>query len=91
MIIPLFDYGDIFYNHSCKRDLVKRLQSLQNYAIRTISKMPARTNTSLEEKELGILPLEKRRKLHTVQLAFHLANDEQNLIKQTTTRATNSL
>lgn len=79
MIIPLYDYGDVFFNYSCKKDLVKRLQSLQNYAIRTINKMPSRTNTSLDEKELGLLPLEKRRWLHSIQLAFYLASDEGNL------------
>lgn len=79
MIVPLYDYGDTFYNLSCKKDLLRRLQSLQNYAIRTISRMPPRTNTSIEEKNLELLSLDQRRKLHSVQLAFYLGNINSNL------------
>lgn len=82
MIVPLFDYGDIFFNHSCKKDLIKRLQSLQNHAIRTINRLPTRTNTSKDEIELNLLPLEKRRWLHSVQMAFYLASNGENLLQQ---------
>lgn len=41
--------------------------------------MPSRTNTASAETELGLLPLERRRWLHSIQLAYHLANAEGNL------------
>lgn len=41
--------------------------------------MPPRTNTNDEEKNLNLLPPDKRRWLHSIQLAFYLANDAGNL------------
>lgn len=80
MIVPLFDYGDVFFDQSCKKELTKRLQSLQNYAIRIINQLPPRTITTNDEKELNLLPLEKRRWLHNIQLAFYLASNDENLL-----------
>lgn len=82
MIVPLYDYGDVFFNYSCKKDLIRRLQSLQNHAIRTINRLPTRTNTAKDEIELCIMPLEKRRWLHSLQLAYYLANNKENLLHQ---------
>lgn len=82
MIVPLYDYGDVFFSNSCKKDLLKKLQTLQNYAVRTINRMPTRTNTTIAEAELGLMPLEKRRWLHSLQLAYYLANDVNNIQHQ---------
>lgn len=76
MIIPIFDYGDVFFSHSANKVLLNKLQTLQNSAIRIISKLPSRINTDSEEESLGLLRLEKRRLLHSIQLGAVLAQDE---------------
>lgn len=85
MIVPIFDNGDVFYGFSCNKDLINRLQSLQNYAIRTICLLQPRTNTDEKEKEMGLLPLERRWWLHSMQLAHYLASNEDNLSTNTRT------
>lgn len=68
MILPIFDYGDIFFSHSANKVLLNKLQTLQNSAIRIICKLDKRSNTETDEKDLGLLRLEKRRLLHCIQL-----------------------
>lgn len=79
MILPIFDYGDIFYTHSANKALFNKLQTLQNSAIRTICKLDKRSNTETDEADLGLLRLDKRRLLHCIQLGAILAQDPDNL------------
>lgn len=78
MILPVLDYGDIFFHHCANKILITKLQTLQNSAIRTISKMPKRTNTNEEEENLGLLSLNKRRTLHCIEFALILSLEKEN-------------
>lgn len=60
MIVPICYYGDSFYNFGGTKSLVCKLQTLQNSAIRTICRLPKRTNTIEHESKLGLLRLERR-------------------------------
>lgn len=77
MILPILDYGDIFF-HNKRGKLLKKLQVLQNSCIRIISKLPRLTNTTEEEVKLGLLPLKMRRSLHILQFAHNIAIIEQD-------------
>lgn len=79
MILPVFDYGDIFFNNSANKNLLNKLQILQNSAIRIISKLPKRSNTEVEESDLGLLKLSKRRFLHCIQIGASLSQDPKQL------------
>lgn len=91
MILPVFDYGDVFYNHSTNKLLLKKLQTIQNSAIRIISKLPKRTNTDSEETDLGLLNLVNRRLLHCIQIGASLSQNPNQLyncaVRNTRTRA----
>lgn len=75
MILPLFDYGDIFFCHSANKVLLNKLQTLQNSAVRIICKLEKRSNTESDEKNLGLLRLEKRRLLHCIQIGATFTQD----------------
>lgn len=79
MVLPIFDYGDVFYNKSANKVLLDKLQTLQNSAIRIISKLKNRTNTNSEELELGLLHLDKRRLLHCIHAGAIIAKDTNQL------------
>lgn len=79
MILPVFDYGDVFFNFSVNKTLINKLQVLQNSAIRIICKLPKRTNTEQDELNLKLLPLTKRRLLHSIQLAATYTFNPENL------------
>lgn len=89
MILPVFDYGDLFYTYASKT-LLSKLQVLQNKAIRNILRLKARTNVSEHEKALGLLPLQNRRKLHTLQFAYTLSFNEHLLDMNRSTQRTRS-
>lgn len=67
MIMPLLDVGDIFYN-STKKALLKKLDVLQNRALRVIYRLPPRSDMSQVEMKMNILPLHQRRLLHLLQI-----------------------
>lgn len=83
MILPVLDYGDVFYSHAVHKHLIDKLQVLQNAAVRIICKLPKRTNTMQDEAELNLLPLMKRRLLHSTQLVAIYANTSSNLAETT--------
>lgn len=93
MVLPLFDYGDIFFHHAGNRCLVNRLQTLQNSAIRMICKLPKRSSVTNEHISLKLLTLEERRNLHSIQFAYFLStfhwNIQQNPGISVLTRALN--
>lgn len=65
MILPIMDYGDIFY-HNKNSSLLNKSRLYKMFkCIRIISRLPRLTNTSEEEHKLG-LPL---RSLHILQFA----------------------
>lgn len=81
MILPVMDYGDIFY-HNKNAKLLNKLHIIQNRSIRIISKLPRLTNTDNEMQKLDLLPLTTRRALHTLQFAFDLVKNQPHLIDQ---------
>ena len=72
MILPLIDYSDIVYATGNAGNL-KKLNTLQNKAIRIIGKMRKRTNTDEKRNKLKILELKKRRLIHSLQYAYKLS------------------
>lgn len=72
MILPVFDYGDMFYTYASKA-LLNKLQVLQNKAIRIIYKLKSRTNVTEYENSISLLPLAHRRQLHVLQFAYSLS------------------
>lgn len=79
MVLPIYDYGDLFYHNPCPKLLLNRLQTLQNGAIRLICKLPKRANVEFEHDNLNLLPLTERRNLHGLQFAFHLSQNSNEL------------
>lgn len=55
IILPVMDYGDLFYHHQNAK-LVKKLLTIQNRCVRIIARLPTLTNTEEEEKKLNLLP-----------------------------------
>lgn len=68
MILPIIDYGDVFYL-SASSQLLNRLRVLLNKAMRIVAKTGGRENTDAIAKRLNIQPLEDRRLCHLLQLA----------------------
>lgn len=70
-ILAYFDYSAIFH-YATRVTLLRKLQVLQNWAIRIISKLPPRTNVDQKHVELGIWHLENRREYFLLCLMFQL-------------------
>lgn len=81
MILPVMDYGDLFYHNKNAR-LLNKLHIIQNRSVRIISELPKLTNTDSEMKKLDLLSLSTRRALHTLQFAFDLIKCQPNLVIQ---------
>lgn len=73
-ILSYFDYSAIFHFGS-RLLLQKKLQVLQNLAIRIILKMPCRTNVDQKHVDLGLWHMENRRR-------YFLLNTMHTLIRQ---------
>ena len=56
-VVPYFDYGDIFY-HNSNQLLLKKLQSLQNRALRVCLGTPPLTSTEYVHKQTKTNKLE---------------------------------
>ena len=68
-ILPYFDYGDILYEGTAHQ-LTKKLQSLQNRALKICLKLPPRTSTALIHQTAKVNHLEDRRNTHILRYAF---------------------
>lgn len=55
---------------------LRKLQVLQNMALRIVLKLPSRSNTDHAHQKLNIMRLNTRRKLHITQLAQWLAGHD---------------
>ena len=69
-ILPYFDYGDIFYNKTFSRTLL-RLQKLQNRALKLCMGKDALYNTDLLHVEAKLPKLISRRISHVLNFAHH--------------------
>lgn len=72
MILSLFDIGSVFYDSASNVQL-RKLQVLQNKALRVIFKLGPRTNVDKAHQKVKLMLLESRRKLHIAQLASWLS------------------
>lgn len=91
MILPLFDQGDVFY-HGISQTSLKKLQVLQNRAIRIIARLPRLSSTAEESQKCNVMPLLVRRKLHLAQTAKWMAGlsrYKDDIIAQTRSHASN--
>ena len=72
MILPLMEYGDIFL-HSASQKIRKKLQVLQNKALRCALAKDKYTKSDDLHKEGKILKLKNRRHIHILLHMFQLA------------------
>lgn len=78
MILPIFDYGDVFY-HNNNIKYLNKLQILKNKAIHIFFKLYSRTNTEQDQTALYLLDLHTRRNLHQIEFAFELSFISENI------------
>ena len=70
MILPYMDYGDVVYQ-AATSDLLCKLQRLQNRDLRIITRYDDNyQNTTAIHQSLRILPLSRRRYVHTNNFAY---------------------
>ena len=69
MILPILEYGDIFLS-SLSRTTKRKLQTLQNKALRIALSYRGTEDTEHLHQEAKILKLDKRRKIHSLEFIF---------------------
>ena len=72
MILPILEYGDIFV-HSASKKIRKKLQTLQNKALKCALSKEKLYNTKCLHEEAKILKLKHRRHIHVLLHMFQLA------------------
>ena len=72
MILPILEYGDIFL-HSASQQIRKKLQTLQNKALRCALSKNKYTKSDDLHREGKILKLKDRRHVHVLLHMFQLA------------------
>ena len=89
MILPIMEYGDV-YVPAAKQELRKKMQTLQNRALKCALSKDKRYSTQLLHTEARIKILKTRRKQHTFQHLFQISKhkDFQGWKKTTTTITT---
>ena len=89
MILPILEYGDILLSSlsSCTR---KRMQIMQNKALRMIFDKDRRESKKTLHKEASLDELKVRRKLHTLQFIFRKKSDKKLLVRSSLGRKTRS-
>ena len=68
-ILPSFDYCDVVWS-GCTKDEALRLETLLNFACRTVLRRCRDYSASATRSELGLSTLSARRKLHLAQTMF---------------------
>ena len=69
-ILPLFDYCDVVWS-GCTKSEASRLETLHNYACRTVLRKRKGSSASAARRELGLSTLASRRKLHLAVTMFN--------------------
>ena len=78
MIVPYFDYGDIFLiNISLKT--IDKLQKLQNRGLRICLALDGRSNVNDLHNTCNVNKLVHRRQAHLLNFSYHRAQDDQFL------------
>ena len=72
MILPIMEYGDI-YMHSSTKEYRKKLQTLQNGALRCALNRDARSDTTELHKTANLQKLKQRRKTHLLQHMYQIS------------------
>ena len=72
MILPILEYGDI-YHMSAKLELRKKIQILQNRALKCALGRDKRYNTKMLHKEAKIEKLKTRRQQHLTNHMFQIS------------------
>ena len=85
MILPVIDYGDIFYA-SGYQNVLNKIDLLQNRAVRMIGKLNKRDHVSPTRARLEIEELSKRRLKHLLELSYvaSLSLNNHKYIQKTT-------
>ena len=90
MVLPYFDYGDVIYM-GAKKELLKKLQILQNRALKVCLKVDKKHPTYDIHKRTKVKLLENRRIIHLKTLAYGYSQNINLLTKpQRNTRANNA-
>ena len=76
MVLPYIDYGDTFY-FSCTKDLLNKLQRMQNRALKIIFRLNRRFPTKELHQTAGVLMLDKRREMHLLNLMYNRSKIDQ--------------
>ena len=69
-ILPLFDYCDVVWPR-CTKSEASRLETLLNYACRTVLRKRRGSSASAARRKLGLSTLASRRKLHLALTVFN--------------------
>ena len=70
MILPFFDYADIFYE-ACPKHLLSKLQRMQNHALRCILGPPfIQASSNVLHNKLNLSTLDVRRHQHLANFMF---------------------
>ena len=89
MILPILEYGDIFLSSLSKTTRAK-YQTLQNKALRIALARKNRENTDLLHQDAGIVKLDKRRKIHSLQFVYRKKSITHLLVRKPEGRLTRS-
>ena len=81
-ILPLFDYCDYVWS-VCTKEESHRLETLLNFACRTVLYKRRDYSASSARKELGISTLSARRKIHLAQTIHKCVSSQSLLILAT--------
>ena len=79
-ILPYFDYGDILYEGTAQQ-LTKKLQNLQNRALKICLKLPPRSSTALVHQTAKVNYLQDRRSTHILRYAYKKCEKADNRLE----------
>ena len=89
MILPILEYGDIFAT-SLTKHTRKKLQIMQNKALRIALKQRNGDSSKILHKEAKLQKLNVRRKVHVLQFVYRKKQDKTLLVRAPTGRVTHS-
>ena len=89
MILPILEYGDIFAT-SLTKHTRKKLQIMQNKALRIALKQRNGDSSKILHKEAKLQKLNVRRKVHVLQFVYRKKQDKTLLVRAPTGRVTRS-
>ena len=89
MILPIVEYGDVFFS-SLSSNTRKKLQVMQNKALRIVFNKDKKESRLSLHKEANISELKVRRKIHTLQFAFRKKYDKKLIVHSPAGRITRS-